>query len=92
MRRWQSPITGTVRIGRFIRGEQGDGIDGKILVDGVLVYSTPVGGPSHPGEVDFEVDVPVVTGSLVDIAVTPGGASNIDYDVTVVRAKISRVQ
>ncbi len=93
VRRWQSPITGTVRIaGRFIRGEQGDGIDGKILVDGVLVYSTPVGGPSHPGEVDFEVDVPVVTGSLVDIAVTPGGASNIDYDVTVVRAKISRVQ
>jgi len=93
VRRWQSTAAGTVRItGSFAHDKQGNGIGGKIVVDGVLVYSTLVGGPNNPGEGNFDVTVPVKESSLVDIAVTPGPALSINFGVTSMRAKIALVK
>ncbi|HYW79703.1 MAG TPA: hypothetical protein VE890_09010, partial [Thermoguttaceae bacterium] len=94
VRRWKSTVSGPVRLVGFFRrtDEQGDGTGGRILIDGVQVYETTVGGESHPGEVSFDVVVPVHEGSLIDFAITPGPTVDTQYDATQSRATIYKLQ
>jgi hypothetical protein len=89
VRRWQSPVAGRVHLqGSFRHDRQGDGVGGRILVDGVQVFEALLGGPAYPAEAPFDLRVPVTVGSVVDFAVTPGPAVNIDFDATPFNATI----
>lgn len=89
VRRWKSDLSGTIRIkGSIDHDSQGDGVGGRILVDGVQVYETLVGG-KNPDSASFDFTVPVKIGSLVDFAITPGPADDISYDHTGFKARIS---
>jgi hypothetical protein len=92
VRRWTCTQAGTVRIsGFFSHGKEGDGTGGRVLVDGVQVYSGLVGGPNRGDRIDYAVTVPVNAGSLIDIAVTPGPGADTSYDTTTVGAKVELV-
>ncbi len=91
VQRWTSPVAGKVRLtGAFSRGEEGDGCGGKVLVDGVQVFDTWVGG-KKPERESFNVTVDLKKGSTVDFAITPGPGLNLNYDSTGYEARIFQV-
>jgi hypothetical protein len=91
VQRWTSPVASKVRLaGAFSRGKEGDGSGGKILVDGVQVYETWVGGKKPPRET-FDVTLDVKKGSTIDFAITPGPGLDLNYDATNFEARISEV-
>jgi hypothetical protein len=93
VRRWKSSFAGTVRItGHFEHDNQGDGVGGKVLVDGVQVYSALAGGKEYPERIEFDLMVAVKEGSCIDFALTPGPGTNLDFDNTNFRARIGAVQ
>lgn len=90
VRRWKSDIDGTVRItGSFDRSSsRGDGTQARILVDGVAVFSIDLGAPDRQAALTYELEVAVDKGTMVDVAITPGPGTDIDYDATVSAARI----
>lgn len=82
VRRWVSPIDGMVRVtGKLHRfSADGDGVDGKIVVDGIVAWNGVSGGANRPTEANCDVTVAVKKGSLVDVAITPGPGTGLDYD------------
>jgi Glycosyl hydrolase catalytic core len=93
VRRWESDLDGAVRItGKIVpTSAQGDGTSVRILVDGLEVFSADVGGPGDHRSIEYAVSVEVRKGSLVDFAISPGPASNVDFDATVFTAVIQLV-
>jgi Glycosyl hydrolase catalytic core len=93
VRRWESDVDGSVRItGKVVpTSAQGDGTSVRILVDGLEVFSADVGGPGDQGSIEYALSVQVRKGSLVDFAITPGPASNVDFDATVLTAVIHQL-
>jgi Glycosyl hydrolase catalytic core len=92
VRRWISDIGGKIRItGRISHGARGDGARAVILIDGVEVFATDVGGPGGQTALDYEVDATVEEGSRVDFAVTPGPGTDVDYDATTFTATVQRL-
>jgi hypothetical protein len=80
VRRWTSTANGNLHLkGEVTRGENGDGIGFKIFVDGRQVYSKLI-----PPKDDEKIDqaLTVKPGSLVDFAVTPGPATDTNFDST----------
>ena len=90
VRRWKSTIAKTVRVnGEFKRSSpNGDGIDGKILLDGKVVFECRVGGPQKPKMVPFDLELSIKENSLIDFAITPGPGLNLNDDATTMRARI----
>ncbi len=89
VRRWTAGEDGVVRItGSFAHDREGDGIGGRVLIDGVQVYATLVGGPVYPARADYIVTVPVAKGTLVDFAVTPGPGMDTSFDSATLTAQI----
>ena len=88
VRRWKSNTAGKIKIVVTAdRGNQGDGIEAKVLVDGREVFSKPVGGQA-PTHVEAEVIADVKEGSLVDLAATPGPKKDTSYDAFGMSARI----
>ena len=92
IRRWQSNAAGPARVTGTVgaTSTSGDGTGVKILVDGVEVFSSLVGGPSAPGSASFDVGVTLRAGSAVDFVVTPGPADDINFDAVDFRAQITQ--
>ena len=83
VRRWVSDIRGTVDVaGTIERGRKGDGTAARILIDGVEIFAADVGGPDHPKTIEYAFSAPVQPGSTVDFAVTPGAATDFNFDGT----------
>lgn len=83
IRRWVSTVAGQLVLrGQFERDRQGDGCTVLVLVDGKPLYDQPIGGPTTPTERRFELPVDAQVGTVIDFAVTPGPAGNLDYDAT----------
>ncbi|HEY0946398.1 MAG TPA: glycosyl hydrolase [Opitutaceae bacterium] len=88
IRRWVSTIPGTVTLSGEVgrSASQGDGVNIRIFVDGVAVYTRYVA----PAE-SFTYTVPdvvIAAGSTIDFAVDQG--SNNSYDATKFTAMVSR--
>lgn len=82
VRRWVSPFRGPVRItGRLAkRGDDaigGDGVIGRILLDGVEVWSHAIDGDDVEG-IMFSAVVNVSRGSTVDFAFDPSESDLVD--------------
>ena len=91
VRRWLSNVSATARItGTIVRSSpNGDGTGARIYVDGLLVYSTTIGGAGSGATIDFTFTTPLQVGSRVDFIVTPGPGIDVDYDYVDFRAQIS---
>jgi hypothetical protein len=76
MRRWISETDDAVRISGTYNNTSasGDGTVGRILVDGVEVWSELSNGSA----VDFQIDVDVSSGSLIDFVIDPDGLGVYD--------------
>ena len=86
VRRWTSKVDGDLHlVGELTRGENGDGVDLKIFVDGQQVYSKLV---PPKGDEKIDQNITVKAGSLVDFAVTPGPGTDASYDATTFRMTI----
>lgn len=73
VRRWISEVSGNIAIiGNLadLHGGAGDGIVGHILIDGTDVFTQIINDGDFTG-VDYNVNVAVSVGSLVDFAVAP---------------------
>lgn len=90
VRRWCSPVGGRLRLsGSFSHEDvRGDGIEGRILVDGVQCFRGQLGGR---GTLPFDVAVAVRPGACLDFAVTPGPAADNTFDSTGFRATIEEL-
>jgi hypothetical protein len=90
VRRWTSTVTGTVTISGSLRKSDGsavsNGVDARIVVDGVTKYSQFIDGTDTVG-VSFAVTAPVVAGSYVDFVLDPH-LSNDLADTTFFAAQI----
>jgi len=90
VRRWTSEIDGDVRvIARFKVGIKGDGVRVRVLVDGQVREAATLSVATAIAS-DFNFVCRVRPGSTVDLAVDPGAAASIDFDVTQVSATIER--
>ncbi len=71
VRRWLSSHEGRVRIYGTLDnpGGAGDGVTGRIFVDGVEVFAAAVDGARQ----DYSVEVDLVEGAIVDLALDPNG-------------------
>ncbi|MCI0681621.1 MAG: SBBP repeat-containing protein, partial [Gemmataceae bacterium] len=73
-RRWISPVTGTVTLSGLLAKENtgtfGDGIRGRIFVDGVEVYNQTIAGTDGVG-VTYSVTVSVSAGMPIDFLIDP---------------------
>jgi len=76
MRRWTSSVAGTVRIEGRLRNisENGDGTVGRILVEGVEVWSQATNGEEHIYSVEVEVD----SGDRIDFAIDADGSGRLE--------------
>ena len=89
IKRWKSPLEGKVLVkGRFERDRQGDGCTVMVLVDGKKLFDEHAGGPDSPVQRPFELNVDVKPGTLIECAVTPGPANNLDFDTTQIDAQV----
>jgi hypothetical protein len=92
VRRRSSTVGGAVTISGVARkhsgGLGGNGVDVRIVVDGVVVYARFIDGMDAVG-VTFDVPATVVVGSSVDFVVDPH-ESDDNYDATVFTARIWR--
>jgi hypothetical protein len=76
VRRWTSTVTGTITISGSLRKTAApdtaasNGIDARIVVDGVTEYSQFIAGTDTVG-VSFAITAPVVAGSYVDFVLDP---------------------
>ncbi len=86
VRRWVSPVADRVRITGTLNNPavNGDGVVGRILVDGVEVFAGAVNGSSMP----YDVQAEVTEGAAVDFAIDPGPAGNDLGDGTAFTARI----
>ncbi len=89
IRRWTSEIDGSLLIyGRLENlSSVGDGVVGRILVDGQTVFSRQV----HGAGVDYRLVVAVKVGQRVDFVLDPGEAGREDGDNTLFTARIEDV-
>lgn len=89
VRRWTSTVTGNITISGSVRksadAPTGDGVDARILVDGVQKYSQFIAGADTVG-VSFAVAAPVAVGSVVDFMLGPH--ANDATDTTFFSAQI----
>ncbi|MCA9539934.1 MAG: lamin tail domain-containing protein [Myxococcales bacterium] len=69
VRRFQSPVEGHFVIEGVLRNPtaEGDGVAGRILVDGVEVYSAAV----NFDRVDYAIEVDLLEGTIIDFALDP---------------------
>lgn len=90
VRRWKSPVDGTVRIVGSIRrsSSRGDGSQARILVGGAEVFSADLGSGDRRSELEYDLRLQVSKGTILDFAVTPGPGSDIHYDATSLTAQI----
>lgn len=89
VRRYVSETNGALRITGTLfcsssNGLCGDGVVGRIFVDGVEVYQQPVFGLS----LGYSIIVPARLGALIDFVVDPGPATNDLCDSTIFTATI----
>ena len=90
--RWKSTYDGTVHItGKALKDKRGDGVEARILIDGVAVYNGYVRGALGYDlqEHDIDCTATVTVGSLIDFALTPGKGLDASYDATPYNVRIS---
>ncbi len=81
VRRWVSPIEGSILISGVLAlsgGTCGDGVGGMIRVDGVEVWSRLIAFNDTQGAM-YQVRATVRAGSTVDLVITPGGFHPTDH-------------
>jgi hypothetical protein len=92
VRRWTSPVTGTITITGAVRkvagSEGGNGIDARIVVDGVGKYAHFIDAADTTG-VSFNFSADVVAGSYVDFVLDPHLSNDLS-DTTFFAAQIWR--
>jgi hypothetical protein len=87
VRRWLSPVSGSVRIAGAWRGlTQGDGTDARIYVNGAQLFGAQVGGGNSITAL-FDFTVQVEPGSTIDFALGP--RNDMNYDETELRVRIT---
>jgi hypothetical protein len=89
-RRWVSEVEGPITIvGRLAKGDTGggDGITGRIRVDGVQVFSRLIAANDGVGT-NFSIAASVTVGSVVDFVIEPN--SSVNFDTTIFTARILR--
>ena len=76
VRRWTSDVAGTVSVHGILNNGSagGDGVIGRIFVDGIEVWSALSDGNS----VNFDVWLDLAVGDRVDFAIDPDGAGALD--------------
>ena len=86
IRRWVSTVDGPARIQGALENpsDWGDGVVGRVLVDGAEVWSQTVDG----GGVSWQVDVTLTVGALVDLVIDPGPAGNDGSDGSTLTARV----
>ncbi len=91
VRRWVSTTEGTLHlVGQFQwDGGGGDGVGVSILIDGQPLFRNLLGGASTNIQSTFDFQQAVHPGTIIDFAVDPGPANDIDFDATTVNATIS---
>lgn len=79
VRRWTSTVAGSITITGAIRkasnGSGGNGVDARVVVDGVVVYAQYIAGTDQVG-VSYSVTATVAVGSHVDLVLDP----HLGYD------------
>jgi hypothetical protein len=91
VRRWTSDKAGEARIrGSVTRpSRDGDGSGFKLVLDGHVLFERLLGSADSAGQVTFALDVKLQRGSVLDIEVTPGAATDINYDAVQVHLVIA---
>jgi len=89
VRRWASEVDGEIRIyGILAKGDTqgGNGVIGRIFVDGVQVWSQSIAGTDGTG-VNYQITTKVKLNSIVDFAIDPKDSYD-GADTTIFKAKI----
>lgn len=75
VRRWTSDFTGEVSISGILndinRGGGGDGVTGRIFVDGLEVYSSMVNHSSPSVGLQYQLSLRLAIGNMVDFVIGP---------------------
>ena len=75
VRRWISSATGTIRLSGNIndvnRGGGGDGVTGRIIIDGKEIYSSLANHSSPMSGNDYSIEVETKPGQVIDFAIDP---------------------
>jgi hypothetical protein len=92
VRRWESNVEGTIQIVGSINrsSRRGDGIQARMLVDGVEVLSSELDPTDQRTELTYALSVVVRKGTKVDFAITPGIGLDIEDDATNMIVQIVR--
>lgn len=82
IRRWTSDVDATVNLVWSVAkvGTFGNGITGKVLLNGVEVDSVVISGTNETG-VERSLTLELATGDLLDFAVTPKGLDGVSSDI-----------
>lgn len=92
VRRWASPFAGRVRVeGQCSRGSGGDGTGVRIFVDGREMFARQLGG-GQPIQAAFDFSAEVKLGTVIDFAVTPGPAADVQFDAVSLTSTIRRLR
>jgi hypothetical protein len=90
VRRWMSSVDGNVQVtAHFKVGLTGDGVRVRVLADGQVLHSATLSRGTSIAA-DFSFTRSVKTGTVLDFAVDPGAAADIDNDATQVAITIER--
>jgi hypothetical protein len=92
VRRWVSEANGTIQIeGHLAKtGMGGNGVIGRIFVDGVEIWSQSIDGYDSTG-INYQIETVVNLNSIVDFALDPR-ESNDYYDTTIFTAQIKGIE
>ncbi|NCS32928.1 MAG: tandem-95 repeat protein [Microcystis aeruginosa G11-01] len=94
VRRWVSEAEGEIEIsGKLAKlGDQigGNGVIGRVIVDGVEIWSQAIAGNNTEG-IDYKVKATVKAGSIVDFALDPNAANDL-VDSTIFTASITQLE
>jgi hypothetical protein len=95
VRRWVSEAEGEIEIsGKLAKvGSQigGNGVIGRVIVDGVEIWSQAIAGNNTEG-IDYKVKATVKAGSIVDFALESRRPANDLVDSTIFTAKITQLE
>lgn len=88
VRRWRSNIGGTVRLSGVLERDdpRGDGVEVRLLIDGVERQRWPLAPGARTG---YALDAVLQPDSLVDLVVTPGPAGDDGFDATVTTLSVT---
>lgn len=94
VRRWVSKVDGEieilVKLAKLEGQVGGNGVTGRVIIDGVEVWSNSIAGSNTQG-IDDKINTTVKLGSIVDFALDPSAANDL-VDSTIFTAKITQLE